>query len=272
MKYKVGDKVRIKSKDWYNKNKDMNNWVSSQYSTKVFNSSMSKFCGTTTTISSIQECSKSYKIDIDAVRYFWTDEMFDETYKDNKMESKKVKITLPKNCEVDKVETSIENGCLVVEYTPKEKFGLKNGDILSNETFIVIYKGTYNITGGIICHCYLRDDGVFSIFNENEDGRGCGYIHTYHLASESEKEKLFSYMKEHGYTFNQETKKIEKIRWRAERENSYYFINSIGNVIGEEEGNCCIDTVRFEIGNYFKTEEEAEKYADKLKELLKNRP
>lgn len=271
MKYKVGDKVRIKSIDWYNKNKDMNNWVSMKYSTKVFNLGMSRLCGMTATILSIQEEFGSYKIDRDNARFFWTDEMFDETYNENKMENKKVKITLPKNCEVEKVETSVENGYLVVEYTPKEKFSPKDGDILSNETFIVIYKDIYNITGGIICYCYLRDDGVFSIFNENEDGRGCGYIHTYHLASESEKEKLFSYMKGHGYTFNQETKRVEKIRWRAERFCSYYFINSIGNVIGEEEGNCCIDTERFEIGNYFQTKEEAQEYAKKFKELFKDR-
>ena len=232
---------------------------------------MSRLCGMTATILSIQEEFGSYKIDRDNARFFWTDEMFDETYKNNKMENKKVKITLPKNCEVEKVETSVENGCLVVEYTPKEKFGLKNGDILSNETFIVIYKDTYNITGGIICHCYLRDDGVFSIFNENEDGRGCGFTKEYREATKEEKESILNRLKEKGYTFNQETKKIEKIRWRAERENSYYFINSIGDVIGEEEGNCCIDTERFKIGNYFKTEEEAQKYADKIKELLKDR-
>lgn len=270
MKYKVGDKVRIKSIDWYNKNKDKNGWIWFPHSSIMFLLDMSEFCGMTATIVVLQEEFGSYKIDIDKARFFWTDEMFDETYNENKMESKKVKITLPKNCEVDDVKASVEDGYLVVEYTPKEKFSPKDGDILSNETFIVIYKGTYNITGGIICHCYLRHDGVFSILNE--DGRGCGYTHTYHLASESEKEKLFSYMKGHGYTFNQETKRIEKIRWRAERENSYYFINSMGQIDEDDEDFTKIDSDRFEIGNYFQTKEEAQEYAKKFKELFKDRP
>ena len=268
MKYKVGDKVRIKSIDWYNKNKDENNWVSMKYSTKVFNLGMSRLCGMTATILSIQKEFGSYKIDIDNGLYFWTCEMFDETYNENKMKNKKVKITLPKNCEVDNVKASIEDGYLVVEYTPKEKFSPKDGDILSCGERIVIYKWS-DFDGAMAVYYYLASNGMGGI--PIGSGYGCGYTHTYHLASESEKEKLFSYMKENGYTFNQETKRVEKIRWRAERENSYYFINSIGNGIGEEEGNCCIDTERFKIGNYFKTEEEAQEYANKFKELLKDR-
>lgn len=272
MKYKVGDKVRIKSIDWYNKNKDKNGWIWFPHSSIMFLLDMSKFCGMTATIISEEQCLESfYKIDIGGDHWCWTDEMFDETYNENKMESKKVKITLPKNCEVDDVKASVEDGYLVVEYTPKEKFSPKDGDILSNETFIVIYKGTYNITGGIICHCYLRHDGVFSIFNGNKDGRGCGFTKEYREATKEEKESILNRLKEKGYTFNQETKKVEKIRWRAERENSYYFINSSGNAHEDDEDITKIDSDRFEIGNYFQTKEEAQEYANKFKELLKNR-
>ena len=78
-------------------------------------------------------------------------------------------------------------------------------------------------------------------------------------------------MKENGYTFNQETKKVEKIRWRAKLENSYYFINSSGNAHEDDEDFTKIDSDRFEIGNYFQTKEEAQEYANKFKEPLKDR-
>lgn len=46
MKYKVGDRVRIKSVDWYNKNKDEEGYVKGA----LFDESRVKFCGTTQTI------------------------------------------------------------------------------------------------------------------------------------------------------------------------------------------------------------------------------
>jgi hypothetical protein len=159
MKYKVGDKVRIKSIDWYNKNKDMNNWVSMKYSTKVFNLGMSRLCGMTATIAVIQEELGTYIIDIDNGRYFWSDEMFDETYNENKMKNKKVKITLPKNCEVDDVKAIVEDGYLVVEYTPKEKFSPKDGDILSCGERIVIYKCS-DFDGSMAVYYYLASNGM----------------------------------------------------------------------------------------------------------------
>lgn len=53
MKYKVGDKVRIKSLDWYNKNKDDYGYV---WCTEfLFTPEHSKYCGRELTISHITE-------------------------------------------------------------------------------------------------------------------------------------------------------------------------------------------------------------------------
>lgn len=46
MKYKIGDQVRIKGVDWYNKNKDEEGYVKGAF----FDKSRVKFCGTTQTI------------------------------------------------------------------------------------------------------------------------------------------------------------------------------------------------------------------------------
>ena len=43
MKYKVGDKVRIKSKDWYEKNKDEGGYI--KLSQRYFNEDMCMYCG-----------------------------------------------------------------------------------------------------------------------------------------------------------------------------------------------------------------------------------
>ena len=48
MKYNVGDKVRIKSLDWYNENKDENNYI--DFSKHMFYPLMSKYCGEVFTI------------------------------------------------------------------------------------------------------------------------------------------------------------------------------------------------------------------------------
>ena len=74
MKFKVGDKVRIKSKDWYEKNRDYSGYIWLQLA--VFNYLMAKHCGEIATITEILEDSV-YKIDIDKYNFSWTDEMFE---------------------------------------------------------------------------------------------------------------------------------------------------------------------------------------------------
>ena len=51
MKYKVGDKVRIKSLDWYNKNRDKTNEI--ECGSVYFISDMTVFCNKIVTISSV---------------------------------------------------------------------------------------------------------------------------------------------------------------------------------------------------------------------------
>ena len=96
MKHKVGDKVCIKSLDWYNKNRNSLGRV------KGFMPEMYEYLGKEAIIVKCYEC--SYELNIDHHFWRWDDEMFDETYNENNMESKKVKIILPKKCEVEKVE------------------------------------------------------------------------------------------------------------------------------------------------------------------------
>jgi hypothetical protein len=79
MKYKVGDKVRVKSLEWYNRNKNENGRIDCDESV-FFEANMSKLCGSIVTI-------KNIDVDIDAYEvkensYYWTDEMFEGLAKD----------------------------------------------------------------------------------------------------------------------------------------------------------------------------------------------
>lgn len=75
MKHKVGDKVRIKSKEWYDKNKDYDGDVLCQGT--YLSSSMAYYCGKMATITRI-EASNLYRIDIDNGEWWWTDGMFED--------------------------------------------------------------------------------------------------------------------------------------------------------------------------------------------------
>lgn len=74
LKYKVGDKVRIKSLDWYNENKDKNGIVFSNVY-MPFYSYMRKYCGQILTITQILEYGYCMKEDCEVNG--WTDEMIE---------------------------------------------------------------------------------------------------------------------------------------------------------------------------------------------------
>ena len=56
-----------------------------------------------------------------------------------------------------------------------------------------------------------------------------------------------------------------KKRWRAERGEEYYYINFQLKILFDEEDFAEIDEERYDIGNYFKTKQEAQEYAEYMK-------
>ncbi|MFA5433675.1 MAG: hypothetical protein WC319_12500 [Candidatus Paceibacterota bacterium] len=73
MKYKVGDKVKIKSKKWYKNEKD--EYGNVDCGSNAFIPSMVAYCGMPAVITRIPF---GYKVDIDNGIYEWTDEMFED--------------------------------------------------------------------------------------------------------------------------------------------------------------------------------------------------
>jgi len=73
MKYKVGDKVKIKSKEWYENGKDEDGVVLATRS--VFIKDMSRYCGMDAIIEAAAD--GRYLLDIDSMEWHWCDGMFE---------------------------------------------------------------------------------------------------------------------------------------------------------------------------------------------------
>lgn len=59
--------------------------------------------------------------------------------------------------------------------------------------------------------------------------------------------------------------KKENKRWRAEVNDTYIYINDAGYADVSHENNDSFDKYRFKTRNYFRTEEEAQRYLDNIK-------
>ena len=59
-------------------------------------------------------------------------------------------------------------------------------------------------------------------------------------------------------------------RWRALYNEKYYVINSETNICYQKETGHVVDGNRYDVGNYFRTREAAEKVAKQIREIIKN--
>ena len=84
-KYKLGDKVRVKSLEWYNSNKNENGEIVKDYIT--FLEGMSEYCG--------KECEVSYVYPhgyylLEGINWYWADWMLEEDTDNNNIQKRKV--------------------------------------------------------------------------------------------------------------------------------------------------------------------------------------
>lgn len=76
MRYKKGDRVRVKSLEWYNANKNSDDAVIFS-DWRIFDKSMSEFCGKIVTIDAYVPRGSYYEIKEDENENFWSDAMFE---------------------------------------------------------------------------------------------------------------------------------------------------------------------------------------------------
>lgn len=180
---------------------------------------------------------------------------------------KTYKITLPKGANISTVETNDNNGVLEVTVDMGQKYVPKDGDVVSCKEVIVIYAGT-NGNGGIMTYAALHEQRL----QTEVCGIGWGYTCDYRPATEAEKQSLFDALAKQGKRWNAEKKCIEDLpRWRASLNGKYLYISPQGEIIEEErECGAFIDEKRYNIGNYFRTREAAEKVAGQIRDIFKN--
>lgn len=89
-------------------------------------------------------------------------------------------------------------------------------------------------------------------------------------ATEREKKILIDQLAKVNKKWNEETRTIEDARWRAKEGELYFWLTHDVGMLNSCEFFDEDDDVRYEIGNYFKTREAAEKAAEQIREVFKN--
>lgn len=179
-------------------------------------------------------------------------------------------ITIPEGC-----KAIVKDGSVVFEKEEKEDEAqeFKDGDVLTcvfNNKIVFIFKEDElkqkdNKNGYYVCHSV---NNVIEVFTK-DSLYFCGYKKEARLATDEEKQFLFNKMKEQGLKWNAEEKRVEKIRWRAEIKGEYFSIDTDIQVCKMFEDNEVCDDAFYNAFNYFRTKEQAEEAARRVREVLR---
>lgn len=180
---------------------------------------------------------------------------------------KKVQKYEPKDGDFVKIE---QEGKLY--FTPDLGIGYSE-----KEPSIGIFKSIEMNKGKELLFCYItliRDSQSEVLLPLEHEG------HTYSVgevsnlkvspATEEEKKLLIEKLAEVGKRWNEEKKCLEDVRWRAKKGELYHWVSADGYVkeSTDDHGEC--DNCYYKSGNYFKTEEAAEKIAEQIRNIFKN--
>ena len=174
-------------------------------------------------------------------------------------------ITIPDGC-----KAVIKDKIITVE---KEIQEFKDGDFVS-----------LNNVGGRFLIIYKSENGNHSAnyhavtYNGNYENKVVSYddwciLDGARISTEEEKQLLLDAMHADGKDWDAYNKQIVEYRWKPNYREVYYRINysfgiKIDSLFWYDDA---LDEIYFSNGNCFKTKEEAQKYADKFVELLKER-
>ena len=167
----------------------------------------------------------------------------------------------------DGCKATIKDGVIIFEKEESKEQEFKRGDVIVSKINEILLVYVHCFENRILrSFVHIQQDGIFinssySLWNER---------HTWRHATEEEKQLLFDKMKEQGLKWNAEEKRVEKLRWRADVGVKYYFVNSLLDVLYIKECRSSLCNKHYSASNYFRTEEQAEEAAKRIKEVLRN--
>ena len=171
------------------------------------------------------------------------------------------RLPIPEGC-----KAVIEGDVVLIEEKDNE---FKDGDILTSKSGFLrcpfIFKG-YDDKGFYKFYAGMACGNTLAVCREDSERWGKSELS---YATDEEKQLLFDKMKEQGLRWNAEEKRVEKIRWRAEKGEIYYFVGANGNISRYHEDDDENDKTLWRIYNYFQDYKQAEKAAEVVKEALR---
>lgn len=170
-------------------------------------------------------------------------------------------IAIPEGCTAE-----IRDGIITFQQKESDQ-EFKKGDVIVSKHNEILLVDEHSFDNHILrSFVHIENDGI-SFFKS--PCRFWNEHHPWRLATEEEKQKLFDVMGEKGLYWNAEEKRVEKIRYRARKNNSYWFIDSCFCVQDTIEEEMDIDNEYYESGNYFRTKEDADRFLEIFRESLR---
>lgn len=163
-------------------------------------------------------------------------------------------VRIPDGC-----KAIIEDGMVIFVKEESKEQEFEDGDVLHSKfdkTMLIFnnYENGYTFTAH-------RSSKYLQLKNWN--------INAFRHATEEEKHQFFVKMKEQGLQWNAEEKRVEKIRWRAEKGEDYYSIDGFCYLRQDREEFQLMDDKIYNNYNYFRTEKQAQEAASRVKETLR---
>ena len=176
-------------------------------------------------------------------------------------------ITIPEGC-----KAIVKDGSVVFEKEEKEQ-EFKDGDVLTSRfdnKIVFIFredelKQKGNTNGYYVCY---TADRIIDVATKGSL-LFCGHKDEVRLATNKEKQFLFDKMKEQGYRWNADDKRVESIWWRAKKGYIYHRLTCYLRSTNEREDYDTWNQKCHDSYNYFHTEEQTKEAAKRVKETLR---